>query len=209
MFQLDYKKTFRELIPAFLRKEKLMDYLDSIAKPLKDAHTDYLDFRDGINFFATINSQVVHLEHYLNLTYSLNYDLTTRDTDITNGAIIWIETTANLTRRVLYNKVELQDTIVLYNKWNSSTSYAGNEFATEGGRVYQALVSNSGNQPSSTPVVWQDVGAVPVLWNKADYNNDTDFIVRVPVAVGFDHVVMRAQVDQYKIAGKRYQIKTY
>ena len=47
------------------------------------------------------------------------------------------------------------------------------------------------------------------LKNKAEYSNLYDFIVMVPTAVTFDNNAMKALVNYYKLAGKRYTIQTY
>lgn len=48
------------------------------------------------------------------------------------------------------------------------------------------------------------------LYNKAELQAlQIDFVVFVPASVTFTEVVMRKQIDKYKLAGKAYKIEVY
>lgn len=47
------------------------------------------------------------------------------------------------------------------------------------------------------------------LNNRQEIINQFQFIVKVPTSVTFDEVIMRIQIDYYKIAGKQYKIETF
>lgn len=47
------------------------------------------------------------------------------------------------------------------------------------------------------------------IFNEDEAMTSEDFIVWVPSYVTYDEVVMRAQIDQYRLAGKIYSIQTY
>lgn len=62
----------------------------------------------------------------------------------------------------------------------------------------------------ATMYAWEDGGDDTLyLWYSGDVVGAYDFTVYVPVALVFEEVEMRAFVDQYRLAGKRYQIVTY
>ncbi len=47
------------------------------------------------------------------------------------------------------------------------------------------------------------------LYNEQEFDTNYDFIVWVPTAVTFNINRMRALINRYKLAGKRYDIQTY
>lgn len=51
--------------------------------------------------------------------------------------------------------------------------------------------------------------AVPFIRRVTEGATETDFIVWVPVSVTYDEIVMRAQIDKFKYADKRYTIQTF
>lgn len=61
-----------------------------------------------------------------------------------------------------------------------------------------------------TYIYFKSEGMPPVYlrW-KTEATTSTDFIVWVPVDIVFEEVVMRAKIDKYKYAGKRYTIQTF
>lgn len=53
-------------------------------------------------------------------------------------------------------------------------------------------------------------GTITYMYNKSEtLIANFDFIVHVPNAVTYSENIMRKQIDQYKIAGKRYDIQIY
>lgn len=47
------------------------------------------------------------------------------------------------------------------------------------------------------------------IYSDAEYSNNVDFIIWVPAATVYTEPAMRARVDLYRAAGKRYRIQTY
>lgn len=54
-----------------------------------------------------------------------------------------------------------------------------------------------------------ELETAPVLYNKSDYAGQVDFIVVIPWAniPSADETIMKAQVNKYKLAGKRFSIQ--
>jgi hypothetical protein len=46
------------------------------------------------------------------------------------------------------------------------------------------------------------------MYTRAEYQSGYDFKVKVPAAITFDQNEMKAVIDSYRLAGKRYQIVT-
>lgn len=72
------------------------------------------------------------------------------------------------------------------------------------------LFNTAENQPPTYLFNNSEAGGSDViLWNNNDTPMLTDFIVWVPSTLSFSLNQLKAQINQYRIASKRYQIQTY
>lgn len=212
---MTYAVTFRNvalyLIPGKIRKDKLRDLLYSVVKGLQTVNDSFVAWKAKVDKKIHHDARVVYLERYLNTEYSISYAPATRSADIGTGTIIWIEDQANTAYIYLYNKLEEQDEVYIYNKYDAAATYAVDDQVRYGDKVYKSLVgSNTGNTPDVSPTEWSEEKDFEIwLRNHSEYEDDLDFIVKVPVALTYNEAKMTAQIDQFNLAGKRYEIQTY
>lgn len=66
-------------------------------------------------------------------------------------------------------------------------------------------------EPQTSPFLYNVSESVqnPFLFNQSQINPGHDFIVFVPNTLVFDTVLLTAQINQYKVAGKKFIIQTY
>jgi len=210
---MDYFVNFRnvgdQLLPHFLRKENLLKILYSFLKPLQTLNNNlvavvsfgqsdisFYQFYLFIKNFLRFTGQTIYLEKYLNSIY-----------DPTNEKI-YIENTANSNFTYLYNEIEARSPRYLYNRWRSTTTFAINKYCVFNNQLWISLQNgNLNKQPGSEPLWWaQDTGSPLFLFNSSEAGSQYDFIVYVPASISFDNTKMRKQIDQYRLAGKRYTI---
>ena len=70
MFNINFQKIVYNLIPFFLRKEKNLDYIYSLIKPLKDVNVLFFAIVNKINYKLTYTSESNVLARFLNNEYS-------------------------------------------------------------------------------------------------------------------------------------------
>jgi hypothetical protein len=158
MFEINFKKLIQIIVPYFLFKEKLRDYLFAATKGLETVHGFFKTFRIKSIKDLQFTGQLVYLEHILN-------------DDFDNGV-----------RGIYIINVNVNQFNFVYRK-------------IENKPVYLSRKSE---------------GATPFyLSRRAEYGFIVDFIVNVPIAVVFDSNQMKALINKYKLAGKRYKIETY
>lgn len=139
------------LLPTFLRKLKIIAYLNSVFTPLNSVYEETL-------YKMQHNSQVIYLEKMLNEYF----DVPGYDTQ---------------------------------NHQATKTVYISDAPQSEVVYIYQTLE----NQPLYLDTVY--LGAAVTIAYK--------FIVNIPEAYSFVEAKLRAIIDFYKLAGKRYIIQTY
>jgi hypothetical protein len=76
-------------------------------------------------------------------------------------------------------------------------------------RVWRSMDVSLNIAPGSFGSDWQNRRERDWFKNIAEYQAAMDFIVYVPVAVTFNESEMKAVINFYKLAGKRYTIQTY
>jgi len=211
VFNVNFRNIAFANIPTFLRKIKLLAVIYSAMKAMQDVNDLFLAFRTEIKTQLQYNGQKIYLEQYLNTTYGITiYNLTDRDVDIAAGDIIYIEDVTNDPYTFIFNAAEQATETYLYNNYDAAVTYAEDEYSMFANDIYISLQNaNTNNTPDVSPLWWSDDGDVLFLLNQEEFDSLFDFIVYVPVAVTYDENVMTAQVNQYKIAGKRYYIDTY
>jgi hypothetical protein len=162
------------------------------------SQTGFFPFYTKWTNFLKFNSQTIVLTKYLND----EFDPTNRGIFITN--------TANTNVVFLFNKTELKAPVYMYNLWRATTTYAINERIVYENKVYKSLQNGNTNRlPDIEPLWWEFEKDIVFFFNNDEAGTQYDFIVYVPSSVTFSETVMRAKIDQYKLAGKLYLILIY
>ncbi len=100
---IDFNNLINKLLPISKRKPKTTAFLYLLLHPVKAVNILFNQFKTDTNYKLIFNGQIIYLEHYLNDLY----DNTQRR--------IYIQDTANATFNYIYNRVELQQTLNIYN----------------------------------------------------------------------------------------------
>jgi len=175
----NFVNIIQNLIPEFLRKSNFINWLNSLIKPLSTLHYDA--------------SNVVTNFGQTNLTFYQWYEFI-RNYLRFNGQIIYLEKYLNQTYLPLVEEPWITNTgIYIVNTASVNFSYVYN---TIEGKPPIYLSNTSENDPV-------------YMYNTADIANAYDFIVYVPTSLVFDMTLMQSRINQYKLAGKSYQILTY
>jgi len=107
-----------------------------------------------------------------------------------NGQVIYLEHYLNDVYDPVNREIYIEDTA------NLDYDYTGNKIEN---RPDLYLVNKTEIPPESA---W-------IITNQVEYNSQVEFIVKIPVAVSYNEIIMRDQIKKYTIAGKRFNINTY
>lgn len=198
MFNINWPQLAAELTPSKYRsKMKFAAWLGVLLSPVRDLHTQFLSFRQDAIYKARFTGQIIYLEKRLNDRFD----------PIARG--IYIDNVADVNWIYVFNSSEQQLPLYAYNNYNSSTTYQVGEYAQTATGVYQCTATSTGNFPDTATTFWTRVGDSLYLQNLSEYALQFDFIVKVPAALVFDANEMKAIINYYKLAGKRYTIQPY
>lgn len=161
------------------RKPKFIAFVKALVSPLVLTFARFSEFRSLWLYRLMFTDQVIYLEHFLNGEYSLQYDLATRNTDISNRTIIYILNADFIESDNIFFVDEQQPSMDTYFR-------------------LETLVAGSPPPTTSSNVYFED-----------ELNISTHFTVLVPAHITYDEQRMRAQIDFYLKAGKQYTITTY
>lgn len=181
MYGINFRALFKAITPAFLRRNALLSFLYTIAKPLQTLNDSVIvPWRERTQRLVTFDGTTLLMEKCLNDYYLIPYDPNQREADITLLSIIYIENIANNNLLYLYNLSEGRDPVYFYN-------------ASEGeAPVYLFNLSESTTYPVFT--VW-----VPNLLGGTYETASTD-----------DNLELRQLIDTFRLASKyNYLIKRY
>lgn len=184
-------------IPDFRRFDKWKGFYDSIFAPISTFHSTFQTESDRIVYQMSFNGQTIYLEHVLNDRFD----------PVNRG--IYIENVDSIVGLYIYNKPEPKPKNYIYRKWNSTYTYAVGEYAQHDTGVYRCVQVNTNSMPFIGNPDWQFHRGRVVIINKSEVYAQDDFIVWVPVGVVFDINEMKALINYYKLAGKKYSIQTY
>ena len=152
MYNLDYNKLLLQLIPSFLRKDRLVGLMQSIVYPVKQLFDLFIKYRSERIYELNHSGQVYSMENVFND----RFDAEERRIYITDGFA--------------------KDRTYIYTRAENKPVFLGQVF----------------------------------LYNRGDYGDTgVDFIVWVPNAIVItleEMYELRALVDKYRIAPKRYKI---
>jgi hypothetical protein len=117
MYSINFRQLFKTITPAFLRRNALLSFLYSFAKPLQTLNTTVIvPWRARVRSLVVFDGRTLMMEKLLNDQYLLTYDPNQRENDISLSSIIYIDNVANNNLFYLYNKSEGRDPVYLYNK---------------------------------------------------------------------------------------------
>jgi len=141
MYSINFRSLFKAITPAFLRRNALLAFLYSFAKPLQTLNdTVVVPWRARVRNLVLFDGRLIMLEKRLNDEYLLIYDPNEREDDIALSAIVYIENIADNNYSYLFNLSEGRPPTYLFN-------------ASEGGAAtYLYNYSESGTYPRF--IVW-------------------------------------------------------
>lgn len=151
-YNIDIQKLTELLTPTFLRKPKMLAWLQALAFPMQKILDDFNFNRNQNLYNLAHNGQVCYLRAVLND----RFDVSQRRIKISDG-----------------NRYRRQ---YIYTDGERKPKYLGTMY----------------------------------LHDDADYSDTgVDFIVLVPAGLSYNDYEMRAVIDFYKLASKRYKIVNY
>lgn len=199
MFNLNinWQKIIKENLPFFLHTNRRLDWIKALMSPFNQIYQEFLQAYNVFLLKIGFTWQVIYMEKLLNDKFSPVYG----GIQIVDGSTIPIN--------YIYRNSESKPPVYLYRRWKSTVSYSINHFSVFGNKVYKCLIANSNKQPYISPTYWQYQSEVMFLRRKTEFYMQYDFIVRVPASLTFNVVSMKAIIDYYRFAGKRYKIEIY
>jgi hypothetical protein len=187
----------QRMLPVWWRKPRMLAWLQVLVSQVQQLHGTFLALRDLTLYDMRLNGQTMYLEKGLNDRF---------DDDERR---IYIETVEDPTQFYIYRVEEAQPQLFIYRRWASTQFFYVDAYCVYDGKVWQALTAHSG----ITPVEGSDWTYVKdyttYIRRKGESYLAYDFIVWVPVALVFDMNEMRALINRYVQAGKRYSIQTF
>lgn len=69
MYSIDWDKLISDLLPAFLRKPKMLAWLQVLLTPLQTLYNTFITYRNATAFSIGFTGQTMSLEYLLNYTY--------------------------------------------------------------------------------------------------------------------------------------------
>lgn len=194
---LNWLKILKENIPLSLHSTSMFDWLKVLISPFNKIHSELMQAYDIFILKIRYTGQVCYMEAILNAKFS------------PLGGGIYIIDGGIASKRFIYNTIELKPPYYTYRVWQSTIAYAVNEFSTDGNKVYKCLVANTNKQPSTNPTEWEFYKDIEFIRQSSEFYLTYNFIVKVPSALVYNEISMRAIIDYYRLAGKKYKIETY
>lgn len=193
-FDVDWNSLSQSIMPGWWRRSRFVTFVRVLISQVMAKHVEFKQTREQLIYDMTVTGQTMSLESALNDRFD----------DVDRG--IYIDNQVDPTQLYIYRKVEAQPPLYIYRKWLITTNYGVGQFAQHKGRVWKCLVANIGFEPVDGSFRWQNYAAPIILRRKEVSQLSWDFKVFVPSAVTFDEQEMRALIDRYRLAGKRYTI---
>jgi hypothetical protein len=196
-YSVDWLTKVKQNLPILLRLPKRIDWIIALIKPIKDLYADFLIIQRDNYYAIRFTSQILYLQKLLNDLFD------------PTGNGIYITDYGLIPRVFLYNKIENNTPFYLYNKWDSTVTYATGEFSIHGQTVWKAQASSTNVTPGTDPSKWRAYKDKPYLRNKSEYALSGGFVINIPSALVYNDEQLRAIVDSYKFAGRYYIIVFY
>lgn len=193
-YLINFLKVINENLPVQLRAPIRLSRLQVWAKPFKVMYGEFLAKKADLDYRCNFSGQKIYLETALNDRFD----------PINRGITI---TDAFYDEVFIYKKSESRPPLILYRKWNSTTTWPIGSFCVYSGHVYTANTANTNKVPGTDPQWTLTARKVPILRMKENYNGSTAFYVNVPSSVTFNQAEMTSLIKYYKLAGPGFQIK--
>ena len=218
-YNFNIKGAIVKLLPNFLRKDRLQDFLYGITKKMQNlvndtvlvtnfgqADSSFYQFTVYIQKFLRFNSQTIFLEKYLNDEYDTGASYPYSSTN----SAIYVDNTAKALI-YLFNIDEPGPNNYGYNIWRTTITYSADDYILYKNKIYKSLLgTNLNKQPGSETTYWEFYSQdVPYLYNEDEDSTAIDFTIYIPTATVYDEDKFNAQVNQYKTAGKTFQLIEY
>lgn len=188
----------QRLLPRWWRRMRMLAWMRVLVSQVAAAHSVFLNSRSRVLYDLRINGQTIYLEKALNDRFD------------EEPRRIYIETIEDPSQLYLYRKAEEGPPLFLYPKWSAGRFFFVGAFAIHNGAVWECLIAGSGVEPVDGSPSWsfhKDFDTY--IRRKGESLQGIDFIVYVPIELVFDEAEMRALIERYRQAGKRYTIETY
>lgn len=198
-FDIDWANVIKVLVPPVYRQEKHLDWLQAIFKPFISLYVSFKSYQEDTMYFTSITFQKIAMEKMLNDLYDAIHRR------------IYIEDVVKTDYVYIANKGRGYDEVYICNKWNSATSHNVGDVIRYADHYYECILASTGDQPDISPTYWAEDGDAVFIANKDVYGAEYDFIVYVPAMIyGVTNInEMRAYIEDYKFAAKRYTITTF
>lgn len=196
-FNVDWNALLQGQMPSWWRRPRFVAWLNLLVSPVAWLHAQMVELRSRLVYELSFTGQTMSLEHALNDRFD-NIDRQ-----------IWIENHEDPTQIHIYRKEALAPQFFIYRKWNSGQAYLIGQFATAKGRVWKALADNDNSAPSNSNTDWENHGPMLYIRRKEESQVPWHFTVWVPTGLVFDEAELRALVDRYRLASRRYNILTF
>jgi len=200
-FNVNFRDIVFQLTPFFLRQRKVLLYIYSLIKGLKDVNVMFLAYYDRTQRVLKHNAQTIYIEHYLNLEYD----------PVNEG--IYIENISSNVIQYRYNIAEAQPPLYIYNLYNHATAYVIGEYISYGNTIYECIANTTGNYPSD-PVYWTATAEQIFYYNDGETDSTYNFIIWIPdgikIVCGYpNYTTFTAKANQFVFSDKKYIIQTY
>ncbi len=116
----DFRTNMRLLVPFKIRGQRFAAWMSALLTPLHTVNADFSAVASDIRYKADFTGQVMYLEHYLNDVY----DSAQRRIYIDDPAETQIE------RKVVFNKNDSENTLIVGNKSEGANTYLSNQDAS-------------------------------------------------------------------------------
>lgn len=196
-FNINWLKIIKEHLPADLRVISVIEFLQVVISPFVEIYGEFMAKYQVLVYKVRFTGQVIYLEKILNDKFSP-----------TSGGI-YIVDGQTTPKKYLYRKSEGKPPQYRYRKWKGTYNYVPGDFGIYGNKVYKCLAAHTNILPLGNPTYWVYHTEVTYRRRNAEFNIQFNFIVKVPASLTFDSTSMRAIIDYYRLAGKRYKIETY
>lgn len=198
MFNLNvnWLKIIKENTPSDSQTPAMIDILKALVSPFVAIYVAFIATYQDYIYKVRFTGQVIYLEKVLNDKFSP-----------ISGGIYIVDGQPNV-KKYTYRRSEAKPPQYRYRRWKSVYNYAPGDFAVFGNVVYRCLVANN-NVPPPNATFWVYHKDVVFKRRRSEFNIQFNFIVKVPAPLVFDPIAMSAEIDYYRLAGKRYKIETY
>ncbi|HLP51244.1 MAG TPA: hypothetical protein VK154_10200 [Chitinophagales bacterium] len=220
MFNIDWNLMIEHLLPWHRRKPRFREWIHVLIHPLIQLYAAFLTYRDEVHYRLAITSQIILLQKLLNDKFNqgLPARAVSSQLGLYNGAPtgIYISYPARaIFPLYLWNRVEQRPKTFLYNKWKTGVHYKVGERVVHNGKIYRAVFNSVNNSPNGIIPKWaMENRPLTYLRSKQELDGQYDFEIHIPIACGDVNDIafaaqVKAQLKEYLLAGKRFELLNY